>query len=283
MDAAVADCCTEQGECSLEDYTTNFLDLACLTQIPDSNLRLLYLYGLNAVSTARLVGCGPPGGLAHLVEWVLVSCGSPSTISETEEIGVTVLEAATEPEHGPEPSTDQEMEPEPLTESVLEPELATRCVMWQELFVEPLIKSLPDELLSYEPVMEHRLLNFDDGSVPTHFPAPGLIQRQPGVGLLDDPIPPCILPAPMLPSYSAPPLVLPSFSSSPLVLSSMHSPVHPPAPPICLTPVNSSMLLSDSSSAPPPQRSMSSPPQASTTSAGSSGTVPLLRLAPPCP
>lgn len=77
----------EQGNCSLEDHTRDFLDLsrAYLTHFPDHSLWVFLHTGLNEWSKSRLPVEGPRPTFTIYVEWVLVQNDSPFTVYIADE------------------------------------------------------------------------------------------------------------------------------------------------------------------------------------------------------
>ncbi len=67
----------EQGQQTLETHTSGFLDLACLTTFPAHSPCAFFLSSLNRETKE------PQGNFAEFIEWVLVNCDSPYTVSPT--------------------------------------------------------------------------------------------------------------------------------------------------------------------------------------------------------
>ncbi|ROL53543.1 hypothetical protein DPX16_21792 [Anabarilius grahami] len=128
--------CLEQGDRSLEQHTSDFLQLACLTHFPDRSLCIYYRTGLSERSKARIPAGGPTEDFAAYVEWVLVNNHSQFTIGPAEDDTSTTPHPETN--HPPsttctmekrEPTADRgdrpvgtiETEPEERTEGVVAP------------------------------------------------------------------------------------------------------------------------------------------------------------------
>ncbi|ROI79287.1 Cadherin-20 [Anabarilius grahami] len=134
---------------------------------------------------------------------------------------------ATESEPEPAPTADHELEPPPCpelvpaTESTPEPEQVATLVPRPEPITRTSEKSGPVRQFSDKPVEERWLINFTMGLVPLQPTA---------LSILDDPIPPNILPTPLSPSS----LLIPSNSPDlpgPLMSHSSSTPPSPLIPP----------------------------------------------------
>ncbi|ROL52801.1 hypothetical protein DPX16_2307 [Anabarilius grahami] len=128
--------CLEQGDRSLEQHTSDFLQLACLTYFPDRSLCIYYRTGLSERSKARIPAGGPTEDFAAYVEWVLVNNHSQFTIGPAEDDTSTTPHPETnhppsttctmekrEPtaDRGDRPARTIETEPEERTEGVVAP------------------------------------------------------------------------------------------------------------------------------------------------------------------
>ncbi|ROJ08797.1 hypothetical protein DPX16_3107 [Anabarilius grahami] len=128
--------CLEQGDRSLEQHTSDFLQLACLTHFPDRSLCIYYRTGLSERSKARIPAGGPTEDFAAYVEWVLVNNHSQFTIGPAEDDTSTTPHPETnhppsttctmekrEPtaDRGDRPAGTIETEPEERTEGVVAP------------------------------------------------------------------------------------------------------------------------------------------------------------------
>ncbi|XP_067228248.1 interferon-induced very large GTPase 1-like [Chanodichthys erythropterus] len=128
--------CLEQGDRSLEQHTSDFLQLACLTHFRDRSLCIYYRTGLSERSKARIPAGGPTEDFAAYVEWVLVNNNSPFTIGPAEDDTSTTPHPETnhppsttctmekrEPtaDRGDQPAGTYETEPEERTEGVVAP------------------------------------------------------------------------------------------------------------------------------------------------------------------
>lgn len=72
---AVRPFCLEQMDCSLGEYTQDFLDLPCLMLYFDKSLSIFYHSSLSKQVMARLPANGPREDFITYVEWVLVLNG----------------------------------------------------------------------------------------------------------------------------------------------------------------------------------------------------------------
>ncbi|ROL52394.1 hypothetical protein DPX16_6623 [Anabarilius grahami] len=117
--------CLEQGDRSLEEHLTDFLDLVPLTTFPDDALCSFLFAGLNTTTRAQLSGKGPRESFAF-VEWVLVSCGSAFTVEDVTSPTPTPV-----PSQNPPVGTKQ-FEPtadfQPFFAASCEPMLSRTCV-----------------------------------------------------------------------------------------------------------------------------------------------------------
>ncbi|KAI2657009.1 tRNA (guanine-N(7)-)-methyltransferase [Labeo rohita] len=123
-DPAVLVLLLEQGECSLEDHTMDFVFLANLTHYPDSCLCSFYQAGLHTATRAQLSGKGPRESLVTYIEWVLVSCKSSVTVDFVDDNTspthdpVSSLPSPRSSEQQLEPTADREPEPSVTDESL---------------------------------------------------------------------------------------------------------------------------------------------------------------------
>lgn len=70
---------------SLENYTQDILDLACLAHNSDDSVSVFFYTSLSEQAKARLPANGPLEDFVTYVEWVLVNNGSEFTIGPEED------------------------------------------------------------------------------------------------------------------------------------------------------------------------------------------------------
>ncbi|KAI2663417.1 Filamentous hemagglutinin [Labeo rohita] len=123
-DPAILVLLLEQGDCSLEDHTTDFVFLANLTHYPDSCLCSFFQAGLNTAARA-LSGEGPRESLTAYVE------AQPTITRFTEHEPEPTADGEPEPSMTDEPSPQEATvlrispEPEPITSNqVQEPAIS---------------------------------------------------------------------------------------------------------------------------------------------------------------
>lgn len=106
--------CLEQMDRSLEDYTQDFLDLACLVHYSDDSLSVFFHTSLSEQAKARLPANGPCEDFSAYVEWVLVNKESEFTIGPEEDTNSPTpnsepsLTLPCEMDTTPEPTVDRE-------------------------------------------------------------------------------------------------------------------------------------------------------------------------------
>ncbi|XP_016124666.1 uncharacterized protein [Sinocyclocheilus grahami] len=235
--------CLEQQDCSLEDHTRDFVDLACLTHFPDCSLCIFYHTSLSERCKARLPTNGPKEDFAAFVEWVLERNGLCLSVCPAEE---DISSPTHEPETSQPSSRCTEQMPEPTADGEPEP-TATEPIVAPE--PEPLELSDQVREPATSPVPKGVLVEIEglQGS-PAHTPAAeGELQLVTGphyeelmdcfkVDLIDwfgealasSPT------SPLVPSSSCPPVSPPSLPLLPplkeLVSSSAPSPLVPVSP-----------------------------------------------------
>ncbi|ROK67591.1 hypothetical protein DPX16_12493 [Anabarilius grahami] len=74
-----------QGTRSLEDYITEYLDIAYWSDLPDCVLIDFFCEGINQPLKAQLVRNGPRSSLGHFLYYALLSVGSPFTVGVAEK------------------------------------------------------------------------------------------------------------------------------------------------------------------------------------------------------
>ncbi|ROL55601.1 hypothetical protein DPX16_23618 [Anabarilius grahami] len=74
-----------QGTRSLEDYITEYLNLAYYSDLPDCALIEFFCDGVNQPLKEQLVRNGLRSTLSHFLDYVLLTVGSPFTVGVAEE------------------------------------------------------------------------------------------------------------------------------------------------------------------------------------------------------
>ncbi|XP_051988733.1 verrucotoxin subunit beta-like [Xyrauchen texanus] len=86
--------CLEQGDRPVEDHIRDFLDLAYVSNFPDSSLVVFFRSNLSSALKERLPPATRGWTLHAFVEETLVTCGSSLTVHDMDSVGVNVIETA---------------------------------------------------------------------------------------------------------------------------------------------------------------------------------------------
>ncbi len=257
--------CLEQQDRPLEDHTSDFIDLACLTHFPDRLLCVFHITSLSQRCKVRLPAGSPKENFAACVEWVLENNGLFFSICPAEDNS----RPTTNPEPSqPSPSHCTECSPEPTaaaeSESIAIKVPAPFKVTEPLIAPEPGLKNVTDQVCEpAKPCVVGIIVEIEGmEDNPNHTPTTE------GELLLDSELLDCLsedefwlLPFPLVPSSSPEPLLVPPStpSSASSLMKISRFPASPPLPPPLYQTASSSAMsqLPQESPSAHPQHAMS--------------------------